>query len=241
MLHGDVMLNAAGLHAWREAQGVNAPACRAAAALGFLLLAACASPPPRDHPPGAGRPAPVPAAAPLVIPAQNDAAADASFDWHPLVVAPFGTLLKDSPIRLHEVLLFHEQSHGPAEIESKDCYAVEGTPPTFVGRPPDLYLMCFEHDRLDRIDASVRFAADDAARDFGRACALWLGNAQPFTKADGACEGRDGDIAFSARLMAVPGENTAELLMTLSDAAKSDAEPEPATPRDPGSPPSAAP
>jgi hypothetical protein len=181
------------------------------------------------------------AATPLVTPVQNDAAANASFDWHPLVVAPFGTKLVDSPMRLHEVLLFREQSHEPAEIESKDCYAVDGTAPTFIGQAPDEYLMCFEHDRLDRIDASVRFAAEDAARIFGRACALWLENAQPLTRADDACEGRDGDIAFSARLAAVPGENTAELLMTLSDAAKRDAEPEPATPRDPGSPPSAAP
>jgi hypothetical protein len=240
MPDGDVMLNAA---------------CRAAAALGLLLLAACAAPPPRDHSPETGRPAPIqaatPAATPLVTSAQNDAAANASFDWHPLVVAPFRTLLKDSPIRLHEVLLFQERSHGPAEIESKDCYTVEGTPPTFVGRPPDEYLLCFEHDRLDRIDASVRFAADDAARDFGRACALWLENAQPLAKSDETCEGRDGDIAFSARLMTAPGESTAELRITLSDAAKvdaanadaaeSDAEPEPATPRDPGSPPSAAP
>jgi len=190
------------------------------------MLAACASPPPKDHPPEAG-------------PAQNAAAADPSFDWHPLVVEPFGTRLVDSPVRLHEVLLFREQSREPADIESKDCYTVDGTPPTFVGQVPDQYLMCFEHDRLDRIDASVRFAADDAARLFGRACALWSGNAQPPAKADDACEGRDGDIAFSARLAAVPGENTAELLMTLSDAAKSDAEP--ATARDPDSPPSAAP
>jgi hypothetical protein len=239
MLDGDVMLNAA---------------CRAAAAWGLLLLAACAAPPSRDHSPETGRPAPIQAATPLGTPAQNDAAANAAFDWHPLVVAPFGTLLKDSPLRLHEVLLFHEQSHGPTEIESKDCYTVEGTPPTFVGHPPDEYLLCFEHDRLDRIDASVRLAADDAARDFGRACALWLGNAQPLTRSDETCEGRDGDIAFSARLMAAPGESTAELLITLSDAAKadaaksdaaeaakSDAEPEPATPRDPGSPPAAAP
>jgi hypothetical protein len=225
---------------------VSAPAYRAAATLGLLLLAACASPPPRD----AVRPAPVPAttraATPLVAAAQNDPAANASFDWHPLVIAPFGTRLVDSPIRLHEVLLFREQSHGPAEIESKDCYAVNGVPPTFVGRAPDEYLICFEHDRLDRIDVSVRFAADDAARIFGRACALWLGNAQPVTKADDACEGRDGDIAFSARLAAVPGENTAELLMTLSDAAKSDAaksdpESELAPARDPAAPFSAAP
>ena len=185
------------------------------------MLAACASTPPKDHPPEAGR-------------AQNDAAADASFDWHPLVVAPFGTRLVDSPIRLHEVLLFREQSHGPAEIESKDCYAVDGTPPPFVGQAPDEYLVCFEHDRLDRIDASVRIAADAAARDFGRACALWLRNAKPLPPADEACEGRDGDIAFSARLVVLPGERTAELLMTLSNAARRDAEREPLGP--PGAP-----
>jgi hypothetical protein len=212
---------------------VSSAHARRTAAAGLLMLAACASPPPKDHPPEAG-------------PAQSDAAADAFFDWHPLVVAPFGTRLVDSPIRLHEVLLFREQSHGPAEIESKDCYTVDGTPPTFVGQAADEYLMCFEHDRLDRIDASVRIETAAAARVFERACALWLGNTQPLTKSDDACEGRDGDIAFSARLMAVPGENTAELLMTLSDAtksdaAKSDAEPEPAAPRNPDSPPSAAP
>jgi hypothetical protein len=207
---------------------ISSAHARRTAAAGLLMLAACASPPPKDHPPEAG-------------PAQNDAAANASFDWHPLVVAPFGTRLVDSPIRLHEVLFFRDQSQGPAEIESKDCYAVHGTPPPFVGQAPDEYLMCFEHDRLDRIDASVRIAVDDALRIFGRACALWLGNAQPLPAADQACEGRDGDIAFSARLIVVPGENTAELHMTLFNAAKTDAEPEPATPRDPGSPPSAAP
>jgi hypothetical protein len=214
-------------------------ACRTAAAAGFVLLAACASPPPKDQPLETDRPAPVRAATPLATPAQSDAAANASFDWHPLVVAPFGTRLVDSPIRLHEVLLFGEQSHGPAEIESKDCYAVDGTPPTFVGHVPDEYLMCFEHDRLDRIDASVRIAADDAVRIFGRACAQWLGNAQPLTKAEDACEGSDGDVAFSARLEALPGENTAELRMSLSNAAKRDAELEP--PGDPKAPSSAAP
>jgi hypothetical protein len=208
---------------------VSAPACRTAVAAGLLLLAACASPPPKDHPPETGRPAP----------AQNDAVADASLDWHSLVAAPFGTLLKDSPIRLHEVLLFHDESHGPAEIESRDCYAVDGAAPTFVGNPPDEYLMCFEHDRLERIEASVRIAAGDAARVFGRACALWLKNARPLPPAEDACEGRDGDIAFSARLAAVPGERTAELLITLSNAATPNAEQVP--PRGPAAPPSAVP
>ena len=211
---------------------VNAPA-RTTAALGLLMLAACASPPPKDHRPETGPPAPAAAVAatreatPLATAAQNDAAADASFDWHPLVAAPFGTLLKDSPIRLHEVLLFHDESPGSAGTESKDCYAADGTAPTFIGHAPDEYLMCFEHDRLDRIDASARIAVDDAARIFGRACARWLGNAQPLTKTDDACEGRDGDIAFSARLVVQPGEPTAELFMTLTDASGRDAEPPP--------------
>jgi hypothetical protein len=191
----------------------------AAAAAGVLLLAACASSPPKTTP--------------LVTPARNDPAAAASYDWHPLVIAPFGTRLVDSPIRLHEVLLFHEQPHAPAEIESKDCYAADGgTAPAFMGLAPDEYLMCFEHDRLDRIEVSVRIAAGDAAGDFGRACALWSRNAEPLPPADDTCEGRDGDIAFSARLLVLPGERTAELLMTLSNAARLDAEREP--PGDPG-------
>jgi hypothetical protein len=62
-----------------------------------------------------------------------------------------------------------------------------------------------------------------------------LGKAQPLAKADDACEGRDGDTAFSARLVVQPGEPTAELHMTLSNAAKRDAEP--AEPPDPQAPP----
>jgi hypothetical protein len=205
---------------------VSAPACRAAAAASLLLLAACATPSPKDQPPDAGRPAS----------AESDAAAKASFDWHPLLIAPFGTRLKDSPIRLHEVLLFREQSLRIAEIESKDCYAVDGTPPTFAGHVPDEYLMCFEHDRLDRIGVSVRIAADSAARDFGRACALWSGSAQPLTEAGDACEGRDHDIAWSARLAALLGEGTAELRMSLTNAATRDAEGEPPDPQAPPSP-----
>ena len=217
--------NAAGEHS----QGVNASERTTAACLALLLLAACASPPPKEPLPETGRPAPP------AVPAQNDAAADASFDWHPLVIAPFGTRLVDSPIRLHEVLFFREQSHGAAETESKDCYAVDGTAPAFVGRAPEEYLMCFEHDRLDRIEVAVRIEAEAAAKDFTRACALWSGNAQPLANADDACEGRDGDTAFSARLAVLPGETTAEWHMTLSNAAKREAEP--AEPPDPQAPP----
>src|ERR1700674_4070121 len=95
----------------RVTQGVSAPARGTATALALLLFAACASPPPKDHRPEIARPAPgaarsaTPQAASAATPLQNDAVADASFDWHPLVVAPFGTRLVDSPIPLHGVLL----------------------------------------------------------------------------------------------------------------------------------------
>jgi hypothetical protein len=170
---------------------------------------------------------------------KNDAAADASYDWHELLVAPFGTRLVDSPVRLHEVLLFHEQSPGSTDAESRDCYSIDGAPPAFANWRPEEYLMCFEHDRLDRIDASVRVAVDGAARDFGRACATWLASAPQVPPMDDACAGRDGDIAFSARLEALPGERWAVLRISLSDAARRDAELEP--PGDPAAPAPAAP
>ena len=52
------------------------------------MLAACASAP--------KRPAPPPPKAPL----------DASYDWHVLLLAPLGSVLKDVRLPLHEVLLF---------------------------------------------------------------------------------------------------------------------------------------
>jgi hypothetical protein len=182
----------------------------------LLLLVACAaSPPLGGHAPG-GQPAAV-----------QTGAIDASYDWQPLVLVPFGTLLKESPIALHEVLLFHDQSHGAAEVDSKDCYAVDGAPPRFIGRQPDEYLLCFDHDRLNRIDASVRLDADDAAQVFARACALWLKNSAPMPGIGDTCEGRDGGIVWSARLEQVPGDATRLLVLTLSNAADRDmAEPD---------------
>jgi hypothetical protein len=174
-----------------------------------LVLAACAASQPHGNPAQQGQPAP----------AQNGAMTDASYDWHGLVLAPFGTLLKESPIALHEVLLFHEESRSAADVDTKDCYGVDGAPPRFVGRQPDEYLLCFDHDRLTRIDASVRLDADEAARVFARACSLWLKDSAPLQGLGNTCEGRDGGIAFSARLGSVPGEPSAPLSMTLSNAA----------------------
>jgi hypothetical protein len=79
---------------------------------------------------------------------------DASYDWHVLVLEPFGVLLKESPLPLHEVLLFHDET-SRTDNDNKDCYSIEGTPPRFLGARPDHYLLCFDHDRLTRIDAAV--------------------------------------------------------------------------------------
>jgi hypothetical protein len=131
---------------------------------------------------------------------------------------PFGTLLKDSPIALHEVLLFHDDSHNAADVDNKDCFAIDGALPRFVGQSADQYLQCFDHDRSSRIEASVHLTAATAPQIFARACALWLKSTA--AAANGTtCEGRDGSVAFSARLGLVPGELMAPLSITLTNAA----------------------
>jgi hypothetical protein len=167
------------------------------------ILAACrTSVPP---PPAAAEPAPSPAPT------------DSSYDWHGLLIAPFGSALKDVPAALHEVLLFHDAAHGATADEDAECYAADTSAPRFVGRTPDEYLLCFKRDRLARVQASVRLAEAQASEVFATACAGWLKNAAaPADKADAAppgdpapngaaadtpaCEGRQGDVRFSGRL-----------------------------------------
>lgn len=166
-------------------------------------LAACSSAPPRvvahsaDSAPAAG------------------AVADPTYDWHGLIVVPFGTRLKDTPVPLHEVLLFHEASRDPAEPDLKDCFSIDGAPPRLVGREPDDYLVCFEHDRLSRIDASVQIAADEAAQVFAKVCAAWSKSALPPERT--SCEGHDGTMVVNVRLSMLPDE-PAILSVTLIDA-----------------------
>ncbi|MGO8857716.1 MAG: hypothetical protein ACLQO1_18685 [Steroidobacteraceae bacterium] len=186
---------------------------------GLLVLAACASAPPTNGHTQADRPAPAPAPAP----AQNGTLADASYDWHGLVLVPFGTRLQANPIPLHEVLLFHDESQSAAASDNKDCYTVDGAPPRFLGHEAEEYLLCFRYDRLNRIDASVRVAAAQAEQTFARACALWLKDATPAAGTNSRCEGRDGGIAFSARLGGILGETEARVSITLSKVAEGDA------------------
>ena len=161
-------------------------------------------------------------AAPAAVP--SGPAVDASYDWHALLLAPFGMLLKESPVALHEVLLFRDSAlpQGGADIESKDCYAVDGTPPRFVGRQPDPYLLCFGHDHLNRVEATVRLPGDEAQQIFARACALWLHGTAP-SAAGSTCEGREGRIAFSAHLGATAENATLPLSITLSSPTERDA------------------
>jgi hypothetical protein len=177
----------------------------------LAALAACRAPSPRVITPDLI--APPPAAHDL---------GDGSYDWHGLLVAPFGSVLKDIPLALHEVLLFRDQAHGSAAVDEAECYAADAPALRFVGRTLDEYLLCFKQDRLARVQASVRLPAAEASGVFIAACADWLRNAAPAsTSIDApgaaapgaaACEGGDGAIRFLGRL-----EEESILSMTLDD------------------------
>ncbi|HXA35159.1 MAG TPA: hypothetical protein VNW26_02405 [Steroidobacteraceae bacterium] len=143
------------------------------------------------------------------------------YDWHDLVIAPFGSVLKDVPIVLHEVLLFRDESRGDAAVDDAECYGADPPAPRFLGRAPDEYLLCFKQDRLSRIEASVHLTAAEASDVFAAACAAWFrhaaAEAPAASEAGAACEGRDGAIRFSARLAEEPiREDTAETHTLLS-------------------------
>ena len=154
-------------------------------------------------------------------PPQSSALADASYDWHGLLIAPFGSMLKEVPMTLHEVLLFRDEAHGANAADEAECYAGDTAPPRFVGRTPDEYLLCFKQDRLSRVQASVPLSAAEAPEVFAAACARWSRQTTPAPASAGAagtaatgdaaqspntCEGHDGGIHFSGRLEAEPAQ-----------------------------------
>jgi hypothetical protein len=169
-----------------------------AAAL-FATLSGCQTSSPRVK---ASDPAAAPVAAPAAAPLQMDA----SFDWHVLLIAPFGSVLKEIPLGLHEVLLFQDQDPGAGPSEDGECYAADAGAPRFLASPPDEYLLCFKRDRLSRIHATVRLPDSEAPALFAASCAGWLKNdpQDSATQSAVACEGRDGVVHFSAALEAQP-------------------------------------
>jgi hypothetical protein len=163
---------------------------RAAVAAVLLMLVACAAPKPKAP----ELPPPPP---PL----------DASYDWHVLMIASFGSVLKDVPATMHEVLLFRDEEHNSAAADELECYAVDGKLPRFVARQAAEYLLCFKRDRLSRIEATVRLPADEAAKIFADACGLW---AKKASAAAEGCEGSESGIAYLGHLDSEPqGSETA--------------------------------
>jgi hypothetical protein len=160
----------------------------------------------------------VPPQPPRVPPAEKP---DASYDWHSLAIAPFGTLLKEMPAGVHEVLLFRDAAQGGDGRENGDCYALDGEPPSFLGRRPEEYLLCFDQDRLSRIEASVRLSPEGAGMAFAEACARWRAIAAPPAAEPGSCEGRDGAVAFRARLGGAEAQSSDVLSISLFSAADS--------------------
>ena len=162
---------------------------------------------------------------------------DASYDWHVLLIAPFGSVLKVIPVPLHEVLLFRDEARGAAATDDAECYAPDQTAPQFVGHTPEEYLLCFKQDRLTRIQASVRLGPEQAPEVFAAACAGWLQRAvvsaapapapapAPAAPAPAAapapvidsCEGREGATRFSARLGEEPEWNLSIVLAGAPD------------------------
>ena len=206
------------------------------AALMLTTLTGCRAPPPQATPP-------------VHPPVQADThpPVDASYDWHGLLVAPFGSVLKDIPLTLHEVLLFRDDAHGSAAVDDAECYAADTPAPRFLGRTPDEYLLCFKQDRLARIQASVRLAAAEAPEMLATACAGWLKNhaaagptavgpaavgptavgpaaagpaaaEPPAAQAGGVCKGRDGAIRFSAHTEEESDSAETTLSITLAGA-----------------------
>jgi hypothetical protein len=185
----------------------------ALSAAAFAALIGCHTPAPRVTVPDRAPP-----------PAETN---EGSYDWHGLLVAPFGAVLKAVPIALHEVLLFKDEANGSsASDNAAECYAADASAPSFFGRVPDEYLLCFTHGHLSRIQASVRMTTAQASAEFAAACAVWLKNAAagqgPASAAPGAeipadapqeaaaCEGRDGAVHFQGSLgqESAPAEGT---------------------------------
>jgi hypothetical protein len=150
---------------------------------------------------------------------------DASYDWHVLLVAPFGSVLTQIPLATHEVLVFRDEARSASPADDAECYAANETGLRFMKLSPSSYLLCFNHGKLSRVEATVRLPENEAAQIVADACAMWMRNAQaPNAAASAAsgpsegsqaCEGADGGIAFAAHIEREPNEEDTQLTIQL--------------------------
>lgn len=181
-----------------------APTLAAAAVCAAALLAACESPQPGEKVPARGASA---------------AAATAPIDdWRALMLVPFGTLLRDVPYRLDEVVMFHDSAGAAAEREDHECYTLRGAaPPRLFGQPVEQYSLCFSADRLNRIEASVSLPAESAPAQFAAVCAQWQRTGTPGASSSDHCENREGATELDARLMVSAASPQPAVSITLID------------------------
>jgi hypothetical protein len=208
----------------RSSRALGAAGFAAATVSSAAWLSGCAgSAPARRSAPSAATAAPAP---PLV-----------SHEFGGLLLAPFGTPFKDVSVPLTEVLVFH-QADGTRGREDGDCFR-PNVVVSFLGRAPTDHLLCFDHDRLEKIEAAVALPAAEASALFAAACADWqrgvataganagaagtaraAANAAAAATAPGpdSCEGQQQDIAFSAHRAEGPDPDTATVSITLTSA-----------------------
>jgi hypothetical protein len=148
-------------------------------ALGALggMLAGCAAPGPQDR---------------IMVPAHIP---DPSSDWRRFAVAPFGSLLQDVHVPVHEVLMFGEQ----AKLE---CYALDAPAGSIFGRAVESYLLCYSRGRLDRVELSFSVPEAGAEAEFSRYCDDWLtGTVAVSPRTSVSCGGAAAQgLSFSASL-----------------------------------------
>ncbi len=171
-------------------------ALAACCALG--ALAGCAAPPPR-----------APALPPSPVAATHGA--DSSSDWRRLPLAPFGSLLQDLQVPLHEVLMF-------GELANQECYGLDSPQGPFLGRPIEAYLVCFVKGRLDRVEVTVSLPTADATADFSRYCDAWqAGTVALNPRTDASCSGTvTQGASFSAALVQPPADAEPQSAVGLS-------------------------
>jgi hypothetical protein len=206
---------------------------RRARSAGFALLlalAACSATPPATVPSATVPPAhraPAPAPGPGLAPAIAAQPAptgppDPSFDWHNLIVVPFGSERQSLQASLHEVWFFRDDADTGGKSDPEDCYSSDRAAPRFVGRLADHYFLCFRNDRLDRIQAIVILPSEHAVQLFLRFCDTGLKDAPPTAQDAAVCEGQDGAAAFRARLEPAAETSETELSIVVNASALPD-------------------